>query len=87
MTNSSYLSSKVVPDFCDLVYISVRAIDIYVIPLISDNTYVVFYISICITPLICSISQVHQPNLLHLFAIKMPDLSVTPERLCFTQWY
>ena len=42
MTNSSYLSSKVVPDFCDLVYISVRAIDIYVIPLISDNTFVIF---------------------------------------------
>ena len=39
MTNSSYLISKVVPDFCDLVYISVRAIDIYVIPLISDNTF------------------------------------------------
>ena len=43
MTNSSYLSSKVVPDFCDLVYVSVHAIDIYVIPLISANTYVVFY--------------------------------------------
>ena len=38
MTNSSYLSSKVVPDFCDLVYVSVHAIDIYVIPLMPANT-------------------------------------------------